>query len=108
MPDVAEKFVPIKDEPDQKLYKEIDTYPNDKGKMEDHIIWFRKGKAGSGTYGIRRTVRTTWITHDETTAETFGELAKTHVLHMSTTKKQLVKIGLALAKTTSRTGTGGS
>ena len=100
MPDVAEKFGKfIKDEPDQKLYKEIDTYPNDKGKMEDHIIWFRKGKGWKwehtksgeplGPHGLHMTKQT---------AETFGELAKTHVLHMSDNEKTACENWLGIGK----------
>ena len=89
MPDVADKFGKfIGDEPEQKLYKEIDKYPNDKGEMEEHIIWFRKGKGWKwehtksgeplGPHGLHMT---------KDTAERFGELAKPHVLDMSTKER---------------------
>ena len=40
--------------------------------MEDHIIWFRKGRGWKWNYEIRRTSRSSWTTHDKDTAERFG------------------------------------
>ena len=100
MRDVADKFGKfIGDKPDQKLYKEIDRYKNDKGEMEEHIIWFRKGKGWKwehtksgeplGPHGLHMT---------KDTAERFGELAKPHVLDMSKKERTLCENWMGIGK----------
>lgn len=80
MPDVAVKFGKFINDESGSLYTEIDKYENEKGEMEEHILWFRKGKGWKwehtksgeplGPHGLHMT---------KDTAERFGELAKKHM-----------------------------
>jgi len=99
MPDVAEKFGIFVGDEAGSLYEEIETYRNEQGKMEEHRIWFRKGKSWKwehtksgeplGPHGLHMA---------RDLAERFGELAKPHVLDMSNLEKQKCENWLGIGK----------